>query len=118
MTTAGKIFKAYAEAIVKKHGFGSSKMVKTEDARWLSSEMTKLSQMIAWDQDKEAAKKALNDLGEAGKWLIQNGWLRKRDAQCSRSTRYGSYVKHYTVTVEYYGLTEKGWAVAQKYLEA
>ena len=104
MTLTGKVFKGYAEAVVSAHGFGSNKMVK-ETANRIMIGLLRESESIEQDQE----------IGKAQDWLLANGYIRKYIHEMETSKRH-----RYTVTarVEYIGLTDKGWAVAEKYMKA
>lgn len=128
MTLRGKVFKAYAEAVVARHGFGSNKMVAQNSPAYISAENMRAQRMIdraQWTLQKcEVAqdeadvaraadaegKRIFREMGEAYKWLLDNGYLREYMAlyEKSRGRRYG-----HSLNV---GLTAKGWAVAHKYL--
>ena len=128
MTLRGKIFKAYAEAVVARHGFGSNKMVAQNSPAYISAENMRAQRMIdraqwtlqkgevAHDEAEVAraadayGKRIFREMGEAYKWLLDNGYLREYMAlyEKSRGRRYG-----HSLNV---GLTAKGWAVAHKYL--
>lgn len=130
MTTAGKVFKAYAAAIVAVHGYGSNKMVRQDSPDYISGETVRAQRMIdraMWanescniDVDKaeaaraagEEGKRIYREIGEAYKWLLDNGFLREYMATytTSRGRRHG--------LITNVGLTAKGWAVARKYLDA
>ena len=132
MTTTGKVFRAYAEAIVRAYGFGSNKMVRQGSPEYISRETMRGQRLLnraQWANEKtsilleeyeaamagkEEGLRIWDELAAAEKWLIANGWLRTYDAECSRSRGR----RHWTVLVTYYGLTAKGWAVARKYLDA
>jgi hypothetical protein len=60
----------------------------------------------------EEGKRLFREMGEAYKWLIDNGYLRRYVAiyEKSRGSMYGSSTN--------VGLTAKGWAVARKYLNS
>lgn len=130
MTLRGKVFKAYAEAVVARHGFGSNKMVAEDSPAYISAEIMRAQRMIdraqwtlqrfevAHDEAEMAraadaeGKRIFREIGEAYKWLCDNGYLREYTAVYVRKrgwvTRYG-----HSVNV---GLTAKGWAVAHKYI--
>lgn len=111
MTIKGKIFKSYAEEIVKAHGFGSNKMVKHFSTSFFDEQKEEAKKL---DSD-EAKMTVLEELWNGEDFLIESGYLRKYQPEWYgwRNRRYG---KHYGSV--YIGLTEKGWAVANKYLEA
>ena len=51
-------------------------------------------------------------------WLVDNGYLFHYRTKYSRLRgRYGQYGRRYH-EVDTYGLTEKGWAIAGKYIDA
>ena len=120
MTLTGKVFKAYAAEIVAKHGFGSNKMVKASSPEFIDSEESRAQRLAdsqTWGRDENGLEKAqeiFEGLKAAESWLIENGWM-------------SEYVKLYRVNYgltgrirgkRFIGLTDKGWAVARKYLEA
>lgn len=100
LTVRGQLFKDVAEMIVANHGFGSKKMVK------------RCPDLYDWS----ALDFNNPDVHEAYYFLIENGWIREympmhtgKDRRCNdRSTwKFGA---------TFIGLTEKGWAVANKYI--
>ena len=98
MTEKGKIFRGYAEQIIAHHGFGSNKMVALQPDYW-----TSLDNAEAWKMVDE---------------LISAGYLRKHYTERTTTHKYGFTVKQDTFGRDWIGLTEKGWSVAQKYLDA
>lgn len=130
MTMRGKIFKAYAESIVERHGFGSNKMVREHSPEYIRAEGVRAQRMCdraMWAKEQfsidldeaeaaraagEEGKRLFREMGEAYKWLIDNGYLRRYVAiyEKSRGSMYGSSTN--------VGLTAKGWAVARKYINA
>ena len=111
MTTTGKVFKAYAAAVVDAHGFGSNKMVRRGSPEFIGTEEMRAQRLI----DRGAVEEGTHifrEIGEAYKWLMSNGYLREYVAMYEKShgRRYG-----FKTNV---GLTAKGWAVARKYLDA
>lgn len=131
MTMRGKVFAAYAEDIAQKYGFGSGKMVAQGSPDFIARETMRGQRLLnraQWANEKtsilleeyeaamagkEEGLRLWDELAAAEKWLIENGWLRTYEAECSRSKGR----RHWTVTVTYCGLTAKGWAVARKYIE-
>ena len=114
MTLTGKIFKAYAEEIVKQHGFGSGKMVRKDEPQFLWEEYRKLDQIISWGRgDKEEALREYSELAAAEKWLLDNGYLK----EYTRLYHVNYGIVGRTRGTTYIGLTDKGWAVADKYLK-
>ena len=129
LTLRGKVFAAYANAIVRVHGFGSNKMVAQDTPEFIRQEMSKAQRLVnraMWAKEKfeidhdefeaalaagEEGKRIFREFGEAEDWLIENGWLRKY----LWSTRRTYYRGHSGTSI---GLTAKGWAVARKYLDA
>ena len=131
MTLTGKVFKAYAEDIVSRHGYGSLKMVAKGSPKFIASEIMKgqnLENKARWamerteiDSDEldlaikggEIGRKIWEDLAAAEKWLIDNGYLRKYE--------WATYRKSYHIFFDRcgtsIGLTPKGWKVARKYIE-
>lgn len=130
LTMRGRIFKAYAEAIVERHGFGSNKMVREYSPEYIQAEHMRAQRMCdraMWAKERfsidldeaeaaraagEEGKRIFRETGEAYDWLIDNGYLREYVAiyEKSRGSRYGSSTN--------VGLTAKGWAVARKYIDA
>ena len=100
MTVKGIIFKGYAEVISARHGFGSRKMVREYDNKRM---MGLLRESDSMDTDRE--------IGEAHRWLLDNGYIRDFSYVHRMSTRVVRYGER-----KFIGLTEKGWAVAEKYL--
>ena len=135
MTITGQVFKGYAEEIVRRHGFGSNKMISQWDNRRRENLVmrgqrlidkrtharNKVSIMLAESEAAEASgaegERLWDEIGAADKWLLENGYIREYSFS-THSTVAGTGVlcnfRHYTK----YGLTAKGWAVARKYLEA
>ena len=132
MTTAGKVFKAYAAAIVAAHGYGSNKMVRQGSPAYIKREIMRGQQLVdraTWAKEKtsisleeyEAAMagraeglRIWEEIAAAGKWLLENGWLRKYEAYYTYRKGRG-YESGLSINI---GLTAKGWAVAQKYIDA
>lgn len=118
MTTKGKLFKSYAEAIVKTHGFGSNKMVKHWSTGFFMEQKDEIGKLIAGKaEDSDEMKQGMarfEELWNGEDELIKDGYLRKYQPEWYgwRNRRYG---KHYGSV--YIGLTEKGWAVAKRYME-
>lgn len=112
MTLTGKVFKAYAEEILKRHGFGSGKMVKSGEP--LMDVYTKLDQMISRGNGKEEALQQYKEMADAEKWLLDNGYLK----EYTKSFRVNYGIVGRNRINQYIGLTDKGWAVADKYLKA
>ena len=98
MTEKGKIFKGYASDIVYKYGFGSNKMVT------ISPDMFTTANIF------EAEK--LRDE------LISEGYLREYSTVHTSSHGSKGFKRYSTMGYHWIGLTEKGWAVANRYLEA
>lgn len=58
-----------------------------------------------WMLGCELSNKVYADINEARNWLVDNGFLRRWD----KKVRFGFVV--------YYGLTSKGWKVADSYIK-
>lgn len=103
LSVKGNVFKGYVEAIIAKHGFGSDKMVGETENRIMIN-------LLRESSDEDCIK-----IGEAQNWLLDNGFIRKYEASWETNRRH-----RYSVTgcKDYIGLTAKGWAVANKYLNA
>ena len=135
MTIAGQIFKGYAEAIVSRYGFGSNKMVFQWDNKRRDELEMKGQRLVdkgthaknsfsilaseledALASEKEGLK-LWDEMMAADKWLLENGYIREYSFS-THNTVAGTNVlcnfRHYTK----YGLTKKGWSVANKYLNA
>ena len=132
MTTTGKVFKAYAEKIVSKHGFGSNKMVAQGSPDFISNAIMRGQRLIdkgrhaenstgmyleefeAALAGKEEGYRIWDELSTAEEWLLENGYLRKYN--------WATYNQSYHISFSRcgvsIGLTDKGWAVAQKYLDS
>lgn len=98
MTQKGKIFKGYVEQIIAHHEFGSNKMVD-------------LSPDYFCDLDTYEAGKLLRE-------LIAEGYL--RDHHTKKTFSHGSkgFKQYDTCYFHWIGITEKGWAIANRYLNA
>lgn len=76
-----------------------------------------LAEFEAAEASGKEGEKIWEDVAAADKWLMDNGYIREYSFG-THSTVAGTGVlcnfRHYTK----YGLTEKGWAVARKYLDA
>ena len=129
MTLTGKVFAGYAEAIVKAHGFGSPKMVRlhgTDDWEKISWDLkdadrerrkdvyATLDELSEACERYEKISETIREMNRAVMWLIENGYLRENN--------WGFYSKSYHNSPKMagtsIGLTDKGWAVASKYLAA
>ena len=111
MTITGKVFKGYAEAVIAKHEFGSSKMVGETDNKVMMALLREInfdSSLTCEEQGKRS-----QEIGAAQNWLLDNGYLRKYEASWETKRRHSYAV---TACKDYIGLTAKGWAVANKYL--
>ena len=119
MTTAGKIFKGYAEAIIAQHGFGSNKMVKDWDIPFIMDQKEEVADLINnHPEDSEESKKGMdifNSIWEGEKFLIDNGYLRKYQPEFWGWRNRRRVKMHGSV---YVGLTQKGWGVANLYINA
>ena len=58
-----------------------------------------------WMLGCELSNKAYSEVSEAKNWLVENGFLRRWD----KRARFGFII--------YYGLTDKGWSVADAYIK-
>lgn len=87
----------------KSWGLGFPFMGQTEPQRreWLRNDVVSkwAAKCTIWD-------KASDELEASLKFLIDNGYMR----EWTKKVRFG--------TAHYYGLTAKGWAIADKYLSA
>lgn len=111
MTITGKIFKSYAEAIIAKHGFGSNKMVLDWSTGFLKNVNQSYSSFLPKDDPQNVKAFEMWKKCYVGqKFLLDNGYI--REYRPTWKTRRGS--GHGSL---YIGLTEKGWAVANRYLE-
>jgi len=114
MTTTGKIFKSYAEAIVNAHGFGSKKMVRNWSTKFFEDKKTEVATLInGHDDDSPESKKGMEifeEIWNGQKFLLDNGYIREYQPEWwgRKGKQHGSV---------YIGLTEKGWAIANKYME-
>lgn len=132
MTTTGKVFRAYAEEITNRYGFGSNKMVAEGSPSFISLEIAKGQRLIDkynWlnarttvlledlekaEAGKEEGLKIWGEIGAAETWLIENGYLRKYS--WGFYTRYGRKSQNRSgISI---GLTDKGWRIAQKYIDS
>lgn len=112
MTTTGKIFKSYVEAIMKKHGFGSNKMVLDWSCDFLKGVNQSLSSFVPKDDPQNTKAFELWKECYCGqRFLLNEGYL--REYRPTWKTRRGSGQGSL-----YIGLTDKGWAIADKYLNA
>lgn len=131
MTMRGKVFKAYAEAVIARHGFGSNKMVAEGTPDFIEKATLRAQRLIneaRWaegsisidDAEAEASiaggeegKRIFEELANAETWLVENGWLRKYDWATYRAKYHRSAARYGTSV----GITAKGWAVAHKYID-
>lgn len=98
MTEKGKIFKGYAENIIRVHGFGSNKMVHYGPDMFCSLDTVKAC--------------------EVRKELIAEGYLRAYNTTQTISHGSKGFRRSSGCPINWTGLTEKGWAIANKYLNA
>lgn len=129
MTLKARIFIDVLQQVIKKDGFGTNKMTcrnnvsseyadecmlieeyreygkakAIEKGSWSDNDIYKLNEFYA---SRYIIEKARNEVAEAKKWLVDNGYLR----QYEQSRHNGGMVVTYT------GVTEKGWSIANKYL--
>ena len=129
MTLKARIFIDVLQQVIKKDGFGTNKMTcrdtvsseysdecksieeyreygkarAIEKGHWSEEDRYKLNELFI---SKYINEKAWNEVAEAKKWLVDNGYLR----QYEQSRHNGGMVVTYT------GVTEKGWSIANKYL--
>ena len=129
MTLKARVFIDVLQQVIKKDGFGTNKMTCRDN---VSSEYADECKLIEEYREYGKAKaiekghwreadeyrlnevsiaiyiieKACNEVDEAKKWLVDNGYLR----QYEQSRHNGGMIVTYT------GITEKGWAIANKYL--
>ena len=112
MTTTGKVFKGYAEAIIAKHGFGSNKMVLDWSTDFLRGVNQTIRKAGKDTPEQEEALKVWEECYDGQEFLLKNGYLRTYRPEWSgwhgrkQVRRRGSL---------YVGLTEKGWQVANLY---
>ena len=137
MTITGLIFKGYAEAVVARFGYGSKKMVNQWDNRRREDIVMKgqrlidkrthakqaysieVSEFEAAMRCGEEGERLWDEVSAADKWLLANGYIREysfstHNTVAGTGGRVLCNFRHYTK----YGLTEKGWAVAAKYMAA
>lgn len=119
MTTTGKLFRSYAETIIAKHGFGSNKMVQSWHVPFVESHKDEVAHLINdFAEGSEESKRGvalMNELWDRQEFLLNNGYLRRYQPEYMGWKGKRRVVRHGSV---YIGLTEKGWAVANRYLEA
>ena len=113
MTITGKVFQSYAQAVIAKHGHGSRKMVKQHDTEYIHH-LQFVASRLEREGKREEASEVYKSFLDAEKWLIENGWLR----EYGWSVYSKSYHESASRIGTSIGLTEKGWAVAEKYLNA
>ena len=113
MTITGKVFKSYVEAIMKKHGFDSNKMVLDWSTEFLRGVNQSFAPFLPkTDPQNEKALELWKECHGAQRFLLKEGYLREYTPRWR--TRRGG-MAHGSL---YIGLTDKGWAVAGKYLDA
>lgn len=129
MTLKARIFIDVLQQVIKKDGFGTNKMtcrdnVSSEysdecksikeyreygkakaiaEGHWNDGDIYRLNELFV---SKYVFEKAYNEVAEAKKWLVDNGYLK----EYKQSRHNGGMIVTYT------GVTPKGWAVANKYL--
>lgn len=129
MTLKARVFIDVLQQVIKKDGFGTNKMTcrdnvsseysdecksieeyreygkakAIEKGHWKDDDTYKMNELFI---SKYINEKAWNEVAEAKKWLVDNGYLR----EYKQSRHNGGMVVTYT------GVTEKGWSVANKYL--
>ena len=117
MTVTGKIFKSYAEAIIAQHGFGSKKMIRNWSTDFFTERKAEVETLInGHADDSPESKKGLElyeEMWNGEKFLLDNGYLRQYQPEWW-GWKNRRYVKHHGSV--YIGLTEKGWAIANKYV--
>lgn len=97
MTTRGYAFQDIANSIVIRHGYGSNRSIELFERAMKPS---------------CGCKYTIEDVN----WLVDNGWLYRKSVY--GTTRGSKQSKSYWQASwhHYYGITSKGWAVANKYL--
>lgn len=129
MTLKARIFIDVLQQVIKKDGFGTNKMtcrdnVSSEysdecksieeyreygkakaiaEGHWTDGDIYRMNELFI---SKYVSEKARNEVAEAKKWLVDNGYLKEY-----KQSRHGG-----SMIVTYTGLTPKGWAVANRYL--
>lgn len=103
MTELGKAFEQIAYNIVRLHGMGSNKMSRG---------------YTVYEYDQYEAHELNRETADLLERLVAMGYLRKFTTKPvisdrKRNWRYRHMVKHVC-----FGLTEKGWAVAEQYIVA
>lgn len=130
MTIAGKVFKAYAEAIVARYGYGSNKMVHAGSPTYIKREIMRGQRLVdcairanektnilldeyeAMRAGRAEGVQIWEEITSAEKWLLENGWLRKYESYY-RYRKGKGYASTLSINI---GLTAKGWTIAQKYI--
>jgi len=99
LTIKGRFFKEIAHALVEAHGFGTNKMVKRID-------------LESWQEIG-------NNPAEYEEFM-EMGYLRTyQTTYCKKSRKAYNYGElEYCTKDTWIGLTAKGWAVANRYLNA
>lgn len=129
MTLKARIFIDVLQQVIKKDGFGTNKMTcrnnvsseysdecksieeyreygkakAIEKGNWKDDDTYKLNELFI---SKYINEKAHNEVAEAKKWLVDNGYLKEY-----KQSRYDG-----RMIVTYTGITPKGWTIANKYL--
>ena len=105
LTVTGEVFKDIALMVVMNHGFGSNKMVRRFDLYDFSDIDFNLKEVV-----------------HAYFFLIENEYIREYTpsymGKSYSAYNYGQIERKVTKNGTYIGLTAKGWAVANKYLNA
>lgn len=113
MTVTGEVFKSYAEAIVKAHGFGSKKMVLDWSTDFLKGVNETIREAGKGTPEQDVALEMWEKCYDGQEFLLKNEYIRTYRPEWTGwkgrkpVRRRGSL---------YVGLTEKGWAVAHLYL--
>lgn len=100
MTKLGQVFASVAETITRLHGHGSGKM--TEGYALIVED----GSCYGIDNRKELAE------------LVKLGYLREFVGNERVSNRRRNWRYRFMVRPVYYGLTPKGWEIAERYIKA
>lgn len=103
MTDIGKRFASIAETIMRVHGFGSNKMTTGYTVYEIDS--------YAVDERRRAEAELLDQ-------LVTLGYLRKFTTDPHLNNKTRNYRYRFMVKSVCFGLTAKGWSVAEQYITA
>lgn len=103
MTSGDRLVSEYTKELEESEGIRNM-LIKAFEER-MCKKFDEQDPLADWLLGCELSNKVYSDINEARNWLVDNGFLRRWD----KRVRFGFVV--------YYGLTEKGWSVADAYIK-